>query len=495
MSAAATDRLVADAATGAPTPAERAFAASADPDATFCAQLAHALAQCRPAPLPPRDWRTEPFRPLLLGYTGKGNVGADVRVREIVRQLQAVFAHVAFAPRLATMGATRIDPVLDTLDALPLGRYFPDLMAAELARSDGVIAVEGSMFTSKFSDLLSATFAGGIGYARRQGRLAIGYGAESGRMSAALERFVQHACADAPLVSRSAATHAQLSALGLDSRLGADSAWTYEPTPRGRDAVRLALRARGWDGRAPVAVVCPMDPFCWPVKPDFARFEALKAHGLHADEQYDGVLFHAAPAGAAMRLETYLQALAASVRHLRGLGHFVVLVGMETLDGRACAKLAAKLDRPIAAFVSGRCNAETIVSVLQQAALVVTSRFHASVLALAGRVPTLGIALDERIRNLFTENGLGEWFVACDAPDLGARLVDGIDRLRVADVDATIVHLVQGQVRRFGGMGLVLHDAVRRVHPDFPESPLPRTWRAFLPPLSPRHEALLDGVG
>ena len=477
-----------------PTPAERAFAAATDPDATFCAQLDQMLAQCQPAPLPPRDWTRTPFRPLLLGYTGKGNVGADVRVREIVRQLRHVFAHVPFAPRLSVMGATRIDPVLDTLDLLPLDRYFPDLMPGELAASDGVVAVEGSMFTSKFSDLLSATFAGALGYARRQGRVAIGYGAESGRMSPALEGFVAAAFAGGPVVSRSAATHAQLSALGLDSRLGADSAWTYEPTQRARDAVRLVLCARGWDGKAPLAVVCPMNPFCWPVRPDFARLRALQEHGLHADEQYDGVLFHAAPPGSESAFERYLAALADTVRHLRDRGDFVVLVGMETLDGRACAKLAARLGKPVPAFVSGRCNAETIVSVLQAASLVVTSRFHASVLALAGRVPTLGIALDERIRNLFTENGLADFFVACDADRLGERLVDGVERLRAADVDATIVRLVQGQVRRFGGMGLVLHDEVRRVHPDFPASPLPRTWRAFLPPLSPRHEALLDGV-
>jgi polysaccharide pyruvyl transferase WcaK-like protein len=474
------------------TSAEIEFAQSRNPDATFCNQLERLLQRCAAASVAqPRNWSTQPLRPLLLGYTGKGNVGADIRVREIVRQLRVIFSHAGFEPRLVVMENATLDPVLESLEKVELSKYFPDFIESQMAQGDGVIACEGSMFTSRFSDLLSATFAGAIGYAVRQKRLAVGYGAESGQMSERLSNFVRHSCDGGLILARSRQSHEHLSSLGLNSRLGADPAWTYDPPEPVLAATRERLRELGWDGQQPIAVVCPMNPFCWPVKVDFVKARSLHERGAFADQHYDGVLFHTVPASAAESLDRYLAALKSTIGHMRGTGHFTVLVGMEKLDGKTCARLQSKLDQPIPAFVSGQYPAQEIVSVLHSANLVVTSRFHACVLSLNTRVKTIGIALDERIRNLFTENGMAQWFFRCDDEHLGEHLVNAVDRIREADLEAVHTRLVQSQIERVGTMGMTIHDEVCRVYPDFPQSPMPRHWKSFLPPLSARVQAIV----
>jgi polysaccharide pyruvyl transferase WcaK-like protein len=475
------------------TRAELEFFASSEPEATFCRQLERMVRKARPRSGVARDWRKQPFRPLLLGYNGKGNVGADLRVREIIRQMRVVLGHVPLDPLLVRMDTVMLDPLLAELTPVRFDGYFPDFIEHWLPRADGVIACEGTMFTSKFSDILSATFAGAIALAARSGELAIAYGAESGSMSAGLSRFVQRAGQEGGLVlSRSRQTHEHLRSLGVASRLGADTAWTYDSPEEALRAARGTLEAAGWDGRAPVAVVCPMDPFCWPIRVDFDKARALREQGLYREQHYAGVMFHSASEEAQARFQAYLAALRQVLADLAAQGYFPILIGMEKLDGRACARLNESLPRALPAFVSGSVPARGIVALLHSASMVVTSRFHAAVLSLNACVRTVGIALDERIRNLFSEAGLEEWFVRCDAEELGDALVQRTRALRCADMTGRYEALVRSQIEMIGHMGMRLHDEIVRVYGDFPPAPLARDWRAHLPPLSARLEAVLQ---
>jgi polysaccharide pyruvyl transferase WcaK-like protein len=473
--------------------AEIQFALSRDPDATFCRQLEHLLADVRPTePVRSAAWQAEPFRPLLLGYTGLGNVGADIRVREMVRQFQVIFGHTPLEPQLVVMGEQPIDPVLDGLGKVKLDTYFPSFLRENMGRVDGVIACEGSMFTSTFSDILSATFAAGIGYAARAGKLAVGYGAESGRMSERLTQFVQGACDNGLLLARSQGTYEQLTQLGLRTDHGADSAWTYEPGDAALAQAQERLRAAGWNGQAPVAVVCPINPFWWPVRIDAEKSREMQATGRHRDLHYHGLFFHAAAADAAERFDGYLASLVQAVEALRAQGYFPIVVGMERLDRQSCERLSAAFTAPLPCFISGDLAAQDIVALLHSASLVVTSRFHAAVLSLNRGVKTIGLAVDTRIRNLFSEHGLAPWFFACDMPELGPALQAAIQRIGRAQLQPTYAALVAKQIVGFGNMGMRLHDEVCRVYPSFPASPLARDWRAFLPPMSNRQNAMLD---
>ena len=47
------------------------------------------------------------------------------------------------------------------------------------------------------------------------------------------------------------------------------------------------------------------------------------------------------------------------------------------------------------------------------AARVVTTRYHATVITIANRVPVFGFLMDTRIERLLAESGLSGWFTRC----------------------------------------------------------------------------------
>ena len=96
------------------------------------------------------------------------------------------------------------------------------------------------------------------------------------------------------MITRNPESQAVLSALGVPSELGTDTAWTFEPHPP--EYGRKALSDAGWDGSAPVLVVCPIHPFCWPVKASTLKWAAHGVTGAYKESHYRSVYFHKAGA-------------------------------------------------------------------------------------------------------------------------------------------------------------------------------------------------------
>ncbi len=62
-----------------------------------------------------------------------------------------------------------------------------------------------------------------------------------------------------------------------------------------------------------------------------------------------------------------------------------------------------------------------LVSVLRACDLMVSSRYHGIVTAMPGLVPSAGVTMDERIRNLMHERGHEDLLMTVDDPDLEAK--------------------------------------------------------------------------
>jgi polysaccharide pyruvyl transferase WcaK-like protein len=171
---------------------------------------------------------------------------------------------------------------------------------------------------------------------------------------------------------------------------------------------------------------------------------------------------------------------------------FTVLVGMEQLDRRACVDLAGRLSAKPAIFISDRNDMYDLVSVLRNASLLVSSRFHAVVTSMPGLVPSAGITMDERIRNLMVERGHEDLLMEVDDEHLADKLMFALNRL-LKDGEAIshrIGEVLPRQLKLMGQMGIDLVDEIARVYPDFPQKKLPRSWEHYLPPL-PKDVALL----
>jgi polysaccharide pyruvyl transferase WcaK-like protein len=443
--------------------------------------------------------RYQPGKPLKLlfaGYSGMRNTGSDLRVEEMIRQLRAVLGEDNVELSLLTIEPQRSAGYFRAVRQLELPSLFPKFLFEQCTQHHGVVACEGSMFKSKFANALTTMMAGALGMANIEGKLSVGYGAEAGAMDPPLLDFVRRRCRQSLIVCRNEPSREQLSGLGIRALGGTDTAWTFDPAPRARGAA--LLEAHGWDGRRPVLVVCPINPFWWPVKPDFVKAAALAFGGQFRAEHYQSIYFHQWSDQLAARMDAYLSGLATAVdAFCQEHGAFVVVVGTEMLDREACERLAARLAAPAPVLVSDELDMYELVSVLRNGSLMVSSRFHAIVSSMPGGVPSIGVTMDERIHNLMHERGHQDLLFRVDDDDLDERLLAAMQRaFRDAErLRHEVMAFVPGQIRRMGEMGLAFADEVQRVYPEFPARDVPRSFEHYLPPLSADLQRLMGEVG
>jgi polysaccharide pyruvyl transferase WcaK-like protein len=450
------------------TPLRRSFralhryASAAHPDAVFLDDMQSRIDAARRERAGLRGARkahdTAALRILLLGYTGSGNTGADLRTIETIAQLQRLFAPREIALTLFALGTCFDHPLLAAtpkfVASLP---YLPDALDTAIRAADIVINVEGSTYTSKFSDTLAAVLIGGLALAQAHGRLALAYGVDSGTMSETLTRFVQrNAAHSGQVICRNDAACAQLAVLGVAATRGGDTAWTYRaPTPDRTDEHAGADR---------LAALCPNNPFWWPVRADAARARALDASGETSPHRYGLLHFQSWDAQRARAYDAYLDRYAAIATGLCERGYTPVLVGMEQLDRTACADVAARVPFAIDQVVRGEHALDAVAAAVARAQCVVTTRYHAAVLAISHGVPVFGLSMDARIDRLFDEAGCRDWYASCDADDAAQRCLACIDTLddaplRAALIDA-LARYAQTERARFDEMGAQLLAAV-----------------------------------
>ncbi|MBI3272257.1 MAG: polysaccharide pyruvyl transferase family protein [Planctomycetes bacterium] len=443
--------------------------------------------------LDPERWKPgKPLKLLLAGYVGTRNTGADVRVEEMIRQFRTVLGDEHLELTIMTVDKELSAGYFRAVRQVTLPVVFPKFLFDECPKHHGVVACEGSMFKSKFADALSTMMAGSLGMAAAEGKLSVGYGAEAGQMSPGLRSFVERHCKRSLVLCRNEPSRRVLEDLGIRTRGGTDTAWTFEPAPQARGAE--LLRAAGWDGRAKVLVLCPINPFWWPVKPDLWRAAERRLTGRHGREHYRSIYFHHKSTEADRQYATYLDGLAAAANAFaRERPVFPILVGMEQLDRLACEDLAPKLATRPPLFVSDEHNMYDLVSVLRNCSLMVSSRFHAIVTSMPGRVPSAGVTMDERIRNLMNDRGHSDLFLEVTETDLAGKLLAILHRLdREADrIAEDIGRTVPRQLRLMGDMGIDFVDEVARVYPEFPRRDVPRSWEHHLPELPPAVQGLL----
>jgi polysaccharide pyruvyl transferase WcaK-like protein len=208
------------------------------------------------------------------------------------------------------------------------------------------------------------------------------------------------------------------------------------------------------------------------------------------------VYFHRRGAGVDEALGRYLDALASALRAFaRRQGAKIAVVGMERIDRAACEALAARLGEPCPVFVSDEDGFQELVSLLRASSFVVASRYHAVVCSMTAGVPSVGVAMDERIRNLMAERGTPDLCLEAADPDLAGGLRRALDRLADdrARVVSSIVSCVRRNLERQAEMGRRFMLELTRLHPEFPlrrSLPLDAPWPRFLPPLPPHVRSL-----
>ncbi len=432
-----------------------------------------------------KPWQPgEKLKLLFAGYNGTRNMGSDVRVEEMIRQIRHI------------LGAERVDfsvmsqnfdfskGYFDGTKQVHLPDIFPPFLSNEVPRHHGVVACEGSMFKSKFANALTTMMIGSLGIAAVENKLSVGYGAEAGHMDPLIAKMCARYCKNSLVITRNEESRRILSELGVPTQLGTDTAWTFEPRPA--EYGQSVLRQVGWDGRTPVLVVCPINPFEWPVRASVGKYALHSLTGAYKDSHYRTVYFHNSGPAADRAYQHYLTSISKAVDAFRKQRKvFVILAATERLDARPAKRISEQLGG-VPVLTSDQYNMYELVSILRSCHMMASSRYHGIVTSMPALVPSAGITMDERIRNLMRERGHQELLTTVDDPDLEPKLLAALNVLatdgeRISD---GIARTVVKNLKVMAQMGVFFEEEVQRRYPDFPTRTGEWSWEDYLPPMS-----------
>ncbi len=426
----------------------------------------------------------EKLKLLFAGYNGTRNMGSDVRVEEMLRQIRHILGaeRVEFSVMSQNFEFSR--GYFENTRQVHLPDIFPPFLANEVPRHDGVVACEGSMFKSKFANALTTMMIGSLGIAAAQNKLSVGYGAEAGHMDPLVAKMCGRYCKNSFVITRNEESRGVLRELGVPTELGTDTAWTFEPRPA--EYGQSVLRQVGWDGKTPVLVVCPINPFEWPVKASVAKYAVHSLTGAYKNSHYRTVYFHNAGPAAEKAYERYLTAIVNAVdRFRKSKNVFVILVATERLDARPANKISEKLGG-VPVLTSDEYNMYELVSILRACHMMASSRYHGIVTSMPGLVPSAGITMDERIRNLMRERGHEHLLMTVDDPELEHKLLAALETLSSEGeaIASGIARTVVKNLKVMARMGVYFEEEVRRRYPEFPARTGEWTWEDYLPPMN-----------
>ena len=432
-----------------------------------------------------KPWQTgHKLKLLFAGYNGTRNMGSDVRVEEMLRQIRHILGagHVDFT--VMSFDFERSRGYFEGTSQVHLPDIFPPFLANEVPKHHGVVACEGSMFKSKFANALATMMIGSLGIAAAQNKLSVGYGSEAGHMDPVVRKMCARYCKNSLVITRNEESRTVLRELGVPTELGTDTAWTFEP--QAAEYGQSVLRQVGWDGKARVLVVCPINPFEWPVKASIAKLALHSLTGAYKQSHYRGPYFHNSGLAAEQAYQRYLTAIANAVDAFRKKKTvFVILVATERLDARPASRISQKLGG-VPVLTSDEYNMYELVSILRACHLMASSRYHGIVTSMPALVPSAGITMDERIRNLMHERGHEDLVMNVDDPDLEQRLLAALEKLatdgeQIADgIARTVVKNLKVMAR----MGVYFEEELQRRYPEFPMRKGEWSWEDYLPPMS-----------
>jgi polysaccharide pyruvyl transferase WcaK-like protein len=432
-----------------------------------------------------KPWQPgEKLKLLFAGYNGTRNTGSDVRVEEMLRQIRHILGADRVEFSVMSQSFERSKGYFDGTRQVHLPDIFPPFLSDEVPRHHGVVACEGSMFKSKFANALTTMMIGSLGIAAVENKLSVGYGAEAGHMDPLVAKMCARYCKNSLVITRNEESRGILSELGVPTQLGTDTAWTFEPKPP--EYGQSVLRQVGWDGKTPVLVVCPINPFEWPVKASVAKYALRSLTGAFKDSHYRTVYFHNSGPAADRAYQHYLTSIANAVEAFRKQRNvFVILVATERLDARPANKISEKLGG-VPVLTSDQYNMYELVSILCSCHMMASSRYHGIVTSMPSLVPSAGITMDERIRNLMRERGHQELLMTVDDPDLESKLLAALNVLAMEGerISDGIARTVVKNLKVMAQMGVFFEEEVQRRYPEFPTRTGEWSWEDYLPPMN-----------
>jgi polysaccharide pyruvyl transferase WcaK-like protein len=362
-------------------------------------------------------------RVLMVGYNGANNTGAEALLQADIDDVRAVLGPDAriTVPTLNEANLRRYLKESPTLKIAPMPTLFFGAIRRMVKESDLVLLVEGSTFMDTWGSPLLWAFLWATTCAADMGKPSLAYAVDAGTLSPANRRRVRGIASRTGLiVTRNRAAAERLRGMGVTAPMActADNAFTFQPRE-----VDNGWPLRAWpqaqsSGTVGLAMV------------DFTLFPAVMRPWGPSERCYKWPYYLSNSPERERSREMLARGYASLADHVRECtGKAVALICMEQLDEALAGQVHRHMRHPESArvFSARQYDASQMTCLLRGLDLLVTSRFHASVLSLAAGVPQVAVGHDTRLATLYRDLGLKErWFLdpcaagslACTVPAL-----------------------------------------------------------------------------
>jgi polysaccharide pyruvyl transferase WcaK-like protein len=363
---------------------------------------------------------------LLIGYNGANNTGAEALLQADIDDLRAVFGDEAPLTVPALKDPSNLRRYLHEGPSLRIVRMpsiFPAATRHLVREHDLVVLVEGSVYMDTWTSALLWYFLWATRCAHQEGKPCLAYAVDAGQLRRRNQRLVHRWASTTDLiVTRSEAAAGRLRQWGVTAPIEwtADNAFTFDPRPDDQAWARSI-----WpEAEQPPVGIAAVDFHRWPV--------VTRPWG-HAQDRYRWpYYFSTSPARRRASAELARDYARLADRVVERHDRSIALIGMEELDEPIARAIQLEMAHPDRArvFSSRQLDASRMTALLRSLGVLVTSRYHASVLSLAHAVPQVAVHRDLRLRTLYAELGLEQdYFLPPDDPDLFGRIVAAVDEL------------------------------------------------------------------
>ncbi len=166
-----------------------------------------------------KPWQPgEKLKLLFAGYNGTRNMGSDVRVDEMLRQIRHILGAERVEFSVMSQNFEFSKGYFEGTAQVHLPDIFPPFLSDEVPKHHGVVACEGSMFKSKFANALTTMMIGSLGIAAVQNKLSVGYGGEAGHMDPLLAKMCGRYCKNSLVITRNEESRTRVARAGCADR-------------------------------------------------------------------------------------------------------------------------------------------------------------------------------------------------------------------------------------------------------------------------------------
>ena len=361
---------------------------------------------------------------LLAGYNGANNTGSEARLLSIIDDLRSILGSevVITVPTLNETNLRRYLKEDEFLKIAPINSIFFFDVRRLVNEHDIVLLVEGSCYMDTWTSALLWAFLYVTRSAYNFKKPSLAYAVDVGQLSSFNRRLVKREASKTDLIlTRTKLAAQELKKIGVTAPIDvtADNAFTFKVKEKDKNILKETWPNSDLD----VVGLAPIDFYLWPVvmRP-WGKRENLYKWPYYFSRSKDRV-----KGSEKLALKWAQEADRIIEKH----GKRIALICMEEVDEPLVRCIIERMENPqmVKIYSSRNYNASEMTSLLRSLELLVTSRYHASVLSLEAQIPQIAIGHDTRLKGLYGELGLKDYLIDYMSPKIWDKLSKKIDEL------------------------------------------------------------------